>query len=158
MELTEHRKYALIVLGLFFLWGGVSFYWYTCGIKGFCGKEVAASAPIVSEARGGTQPELLTPPQETVCPGLITTYITQGRAHNPAHVEALEQFLNTYEGEDLPMDGIYGSHDIAAVKRFQNKYRSVILAPYGLKVATGNVHEATLYVINTIYCDSIIKQ
>ena len=155
MNLTEHRKYALVVLGLFFVWGGISYYWYACGIKNLC----AQQAPL-QEARGlGTGGHaVLQPPQHGVCKGLVFTYIIPGAKNDIDSVKGLEYFLYTFEGEEVPMDGTYDAKDIAAVKRFQEKYRSAILTPYGLTQATGSVRESTLYAINSLYCDSLIKQ
>lgn len=55
-------------------------------------------------------------------------------------VEKLEIFLNTYEGENLPVNGIYEGRDIAAVKRWQMKYRSYVLDPMLLKNPTGTIY------------------
>jgi hypothetical protein len=157
MELTEHRKYALVVLGLFFIWGGISFYWYTCGIKGFC----AQAEPVAVVSQGGGHAKggqgVQTPAVEE-CAGLMYQYVIPGAQNDPAAVKALEYFLYTFEGEDISMDGVYGTSDIAAVKRFQQKYRTTILTPYGLSQPTGRVQESTLYVINTLYCSSVVKQ
>lgn len=157
MQLTEHRKYALVVLGLFFIWGGISFYWYTCGIKGFCTPQepVAVVADRFGTAQGGKGIQMPVPQD---CKGLVYDYIIPSAQNNTDAVKALEYFLYTFEGENIEMDGIYSPSDVAAVKRFQEKYRSTILAPYGLSRPTGRVQEATLYVINTLYCSSVVKQ
>ncbi len=157
MHLPEHRKYALVVLGLFFIWGGVSYYWYTCGIKGFCAptEPVAVTTDRFGTAAGGKG---INAPEIQACNGLIFDYIIPGARNNTDAVKALEYFLYTFEGEDIPMDGTYDNADIAAVQRFQEKYRSTILAPFGLKRPTGRVQESTLYVINTLYCSSVVKQ
>lgn len=55
-------------------------------------------------------------------------------------VEKLEIFLNTYEGEKLPVNGIYEGRDIAAVKRWQMKYRTYVLDPMLLKNPTGTIY------------------
>lgn len=158
MNLTEHRKYALVVLGLFFIWGGVSFYWYACSIKNLCN---AAPQAALGKPQGGLGTGgriVLQTPKAEPCKGLVFNYIIPGAQNDTASVKALEYFLYTIEGEDTEMDGIYGQADILAVKRFQQKYRSTILAPYGLTRPTGAVREATLYVINTLYCSSVMKQ
>lgn len=55
-------------------------------------------------------------------------------------VKKLEIFLNTYENEKLPVNGIYEERDIAAVKRWQAKYKSYILDPMLLKQPTGTIY------------------
>lgn len=55
-------------------------------------------------------------------------------------VEKLEYFLNTYENEKLPINGVYENKDVVAVKRWQSKYQSFILAPMKLKKPTGTVY------------------
>ncbi len=37
--MTNSKKWSLLVVLLFFVWGGISYVWYTCGIKDFCEKE-----------------------------------------------------------------------------------------------------------------------
>lgn len=55
-------------------------------------------------------------------------------------VKKLEIFLNKYENEKLPVNGIYEPRDIAAVKRWQKKYKSFILDPMLLKQPTGTIY------------------
>ena len=55
-------------------------------------------------------------------------------------VKKLEYFLNTYEGEKLEVNGIYEPRDIAAVRRWQRKYRTFILDPMNLKNPTGTIY------------------
>lgn len=55
-------------------------------------------------------------------------------------VKKLEQFLNTYENEKLPVNGIYEQRDLEAVKRWQVKYRTFILDPMKLRKPTGTVY------------------
>jgi peptidoglycan hydrolase-like protein with peptidoglycan-binding domain len=60
--------------------------------------------------------------------------------NNKDDVKKLEYFLNTYENENLPINGIYETRDVQAVKRWQAKYRSFILDPMHLKSPTGTVY------------------
>lgn len=55
-------------------------------------------------------------------------------------VKKLETFLITYEHEKLPVNGIYEPKDVEAVKRWQSKYQSYILAPMLLKKPTGTIY------------------
>lgn len=156
MNLTEHRKYAIVVLGLFFIWGGISYYWYACSIKGLCTEQNQQVSESSGIGAGGHI--VLQPPIHEPCRGLVFSYIIPGALNDTDAVQALEYFLYTFEGEDVSIDGVYDTNDIRAVQRFQEKYRSTILKPYGLVRGTGRVQEATLYTINTLYCTSIIKQ
>ena len=65
--------------------------------------------------------------------------------------DALE-FLNAGEGEKLAVDGMYKTEDVAAVKRFQQKYGDQILAPWGEKTPTGKVLKTTTAKINLMMC------
>jgi hypothetical protein len=38
-ESFTQRWLAWLMVLLFFVWGGISYQWYTCGIKGFCPQE-----------------------------------------------------------------------------------------------------------------------
>ena len=95
---------------------------------------------------------------ETICEPYLTTYIKLGNKNDVGEVKKLQEFLNTYEGEKLPVTGFYGNMTFAAINRFQLKYSNDILLPwvaYGLpnsKSATGYVYKTTRYKINAIVC------
>lgn len=89
---------------------------------------------------------------ETECPMYLTGYIKYGGNNDAGEVAKLQVFLNTYEGNTLPVTGTYGPATLAAVNAFQNKYASDILTPWGAKGATGYVYYTTQKQINTIYC------
>ena len=55
-------------------------------------------------------------------------------------VKKLELFLNIYEHEKIPVNGIYEKRDVDAVKRWQQKYKAFILDPMRLKEPTGTVY------------------
>ncbi len=65
-------------------------------------------------------------------------------------VAQLESFLNEYEGEHLNVNGIYDIEDVAAVKRFQTKYRTAVLDVWKLPEATGYVGITTRLKINSL--------
>ncbi len=69
-----------------------------------------------------------------------------------AEVKTLQTFLNTTQGETLPLTGYFGSMTREAVKRFQKKYAAQILTPIGLSAPTGIVGNATRTVINSLAC------
>lgn len=55
-------------------------------------------------------------------------------------VKKLEVFLNTYENEKLPVNGVYEPRDVVAVKKWQSKYKTFILDPMLLKKPTGTIY------------------
>lgn len=69
---------------------------------------------------------------------------TVSKSNDKTEVKKLQVFLNTYENEKLVVDGIYKKQDIAAVKRWQEKYRAAILAPMQLKKPTGTVYSLSM--------------
>ena len=58
-------------------------------------------------------------------------------------VERLQEFLNDVEDEDLDENGEFDSATLAAVKRFQIKYKKQVLDIWGLDTATGFVGPTT---------------
>lgn len=91
--------------------------------------------------------------QLLACPVYLTKYIKLGAANDPAEVKKLQQFLITYEGfKSLTASGVYGQADFEAVKIFQTRYGSDILAPIGLINPTGYVAGMTVKKVNALYC------
>lgn len=83
----------------------------------------------------------------STCPARITFSgpIDVGVTTNKSlDVRRLEIFLNTYENEKLPVNGIYEARDIAAVKRWQLKYKTFILDPMQLKNPTGTIYTLSM--------------
>ena len=70
--------------------------------------------------------------------------------NNPEDVKLLEKFLNTFEGKNIPIDGIYSKDDFDAVVAWQEKYSDDILKPWGLKKGTGYVFTTSLKKIKEI--------
>jgi hypothetical protein len=76
---------------------------------------------------------------------VISQPIDIGLATNKkSDVMKLQTFLNTYENAKLPVTGYYGKADILAVKKWQEKYRSVILAPMKLRNPTGTIYTQSM--------------
>ncbi len=98
----------------------------------------------------GSQGEVLGAQDE--CPMYLTGYIKYGAQNDAGEVAKLQVFLNTFEGNTLPVTGTYGPATLAAVNAFQNKYAADILTPWGARGATGYVYYTTQKTINTIYC------
>lgn len=92
----------------------------------------------------------------SVCAPYLKTYIRYGAENNVDDVQKLETFLNEKQGESLAVDGVYGEEDVAAVKRFQQKYASEVLGVWGLSKPTGYVYRTTLMKINSFYCNTTI--
>ncbi len=96
------------------------------------------------------------------CSALITEVpMAQGLSNDPAQVNALQGFLNTEVGANLPVSGVFGPLTTEAVKTFQLKYWQEVLAPwvpFGLPTdhtATGLVGKTTAWKINMIFCPSL---
>ncbi|MDE1874985.1 MAG: peptidoglycan-binding protein, partial [Patescibacteria group bacterium] len=81
-----------------------------------------------------------------------TEFLKIGASNDPNEVRKLQYFLNVYEGNNLPIDGVFGTSTEAAVATFQLKYASDILAPWGISTPTGIVYITTSRKINEIYC------
>lgn len=73
-----------------------------------------------------------------------TKAIRLGAQNDTAQVKLLQEYLVTYEGESLPVTGVYSAADEAAVIRWQEKYRADILTPQGLAKGTGYVYTLSL--------------
>ncbi len=72
----------------------------------------------------------------------------QPSINTPTAVNNVLRFLNTFEGENLPLDGSYDVTDNAAVQRFQLKYKKEILDIWNLTEATGYVGITTRLKMN----------
>ena len=141
--MDTNKKWSALIVLLFFVWGGISYYWYTCGIKGFCN---APRAKMVQE-----KPK---PKPQPHCTEYLTQHIKLG-AHNDANeVRKLETFLVQHEHAHITIDGVYTQQDAQAVKEFQAKYAKDVLIPWGLTAPTGFVYKTTRDKINELYCAS----
>src|SRR5690606_27746970 len=65
----------------------------------------------------------------------------------------LQAFLNAFEGEGLSVDGFFDINTDAAVRRFQVKYFSEVLDPWGHTDSTGYVYILTKKKVNEIFCN-----
>lgn len=134
-------------------------FWYCNGINGGANTVCMANkgltpvtpvtpiTPVVPPATATCN--VPTPP----CTQYMTKFIKLGANNDPAEVEKLENFLETYEGvSGLNENGIYDQAMYNAVKRFQAKYTSDILTPWGFTAPTGYVYSTTVKKINELYC------
>ena len=166
------NKWTWAVLGAFVIWAFISSYWYVCGIKGFCQDEVIATdstisineqvddevadrpTDVIANTKTTTQTTEKTVTREKIveCDAYLDTYLRRGYQNSSNDMRRLEQFLNEYEGENLSVNGVFESSDEQAVERFQEKYRSEVLTPWGLSAPTGYVYRTTRDHINRLYC------
>lgn len=131
-----YKKQLLAVCAIAFVWALGSWHWYVCGVKGFC----PIPAPVSASVAQGN------------CNEYLTESIRVDWANSSEEVRKLQAFLNEYEGEELTLSGVYGAADEAAVRRFQERYRSEVLTPWGKNEPTGFVHTTTRTKINELYC------
>lgn len=93
------------------------------------------------------------PAASTVCPNMyLTAFLKYGGTNDTEQVKRL-QYVLTLDGETVVQTGVFDQATLAAVKAFQTKYASRILAPWGLTKPTGFVYLTTRRVINEIYCN-----
>ncbi len=91
----------------------------------------------------------------------LGNYLRYGAKNNPEDVKKLQEFLNKYEGENLPVTGVFGKLTRDAVIRFQQKYGEQILKPWisaghkNMDKGTGYVYKTTTRWINNMYCPSL---
>lgn len=90
------------------------------------------------------------------CELYLKKFIRLGRANDPFEVTKLEVFLNSFEGFNLPVNGIYEQRDFDAVSIFQKRYFSAVLTPWGITDSTGYVYITTTLTINQIYCQHTV--
>lgn len=86
------------------------------------------------------------------CERYVTDFLGPRRTNNPEQVRRLQTVLRDFKKMDIDITGVYDTKTTAAVKAFQEKYRSQILAPWGLSSGTGFVYLTTQKKINEIYC------
>lgn len=118
-----------------------------------------SSTPITVTATA-TQPMTVTPIATSLPNGYRfenNISFIQPEINRASDVRNLEIFLNDFEGERLAIDGVYGSADLAAVQRFQNKYRRQILEIWSLTEATGYVGVTTRLKMNSMLSNQAIS-
>lgn len=89
----------------------------------------------------GSSSTAVTPLPSVTCPAFIGYYKKGSRGPEVAKIQA---FLNTEVGAKLPTNGNFGPETEQAVKKFQQKYASVIITPWEtLPDATGYWYKTT---------------
>lgn len=114
---------------------------------------------LTSTSRGSTgyylpKPSTLKKKVETpMCTRYLGESIKLGVSNNVIEVKKLQAFLRNYEGFDgLVETGVYDKATFEAVIKFQEKYASEVLLPWGLQEGTGYVYQTTLKKINELWC------
>ncbi len=83
----------------------------------------------------------------------LNDYLRRDFNNDQAEVLKLQLFLKYFEGESaLTTTGVFDQATYDAVSRFQTKYRSDILSPWGYSSPTGYVYILTKKKINEIFC------
>ncbi len=83
----------------------------------------------------------------------LREYMRLGYNNNPVEVTKLQSFLRNYEGfATLEVNGFFDLATDKAVRAFQDKYRTDVLATWNLAANTGYVYYTTQKKINEIYC------
>ncbi len=87
----------------------------------------------------------------------LRDYLKIGWKNDPIEVLKVQVFLNVFEKENLSLTSVFDNSTYEAVSRFQNKYKSDILTPWGHTKPTGFVYILTKKKINEIYCNTLIS-
>lgn len=119
---------------------------------------VPVSTPVPPQSTGGGSSSSTSggssgyanPVLGTSCP-VITSFLKKG-VSNTSEVTKLQTFLKNVEKADVEVNGKFDDKTEAAVIAFQNKYKDVILAPWGVTKASGVVYITTASKINNIAC------
>lgn len=86
------------------------------------------------------------------CDPYLKTHMRRGYNNDSAEVLKLQTFLKEHLPYDLSESGQYDSATEAAVSDFQERYRSLVLDPWGISEPTGYVYLTTKKAINEIIC------
>ncbi len=86
----------------------------------------------------------------------LRDYLRRDWNNDSVEMLKLKSFLNVFEKENLSLTADFDQATFDAVSRFQNKYESDILTPWGHTAPTGFVYILTKKKINEIYCNTIL--
>jgi hypothetical protein len=73
-----------------------------------------------------------------------------GQKNDPAQVKLLQKYLNTYEGANLPVDGVYSDAVRRSVTQWQQAHAKEVLKPFGLAKGTGNMLEVSVKTMRSL--------
>ncbi len=85
----------------------------------------------------------------------LRDHLKMGWNNDPIEMLKLKSFLNVFEAESLSYTNVFDQATFEAVSRFQNKYFTDILEPWGHEAPTGFVYILTKKKINEIYCKAL---
>lgn len=88
----------------------------------------------------------------STCSEYLKSYLKYNQENDYQEVEKLQQFLSSHLGIDLKPTGFFGEKTLLAVKAFQQKYNTNVLAPWGIDEPSGYVYLTTRKAINEIVC------
>jgi hypothetical protein len=90
------------------------------------------------------------------CSATLTQNLRAGSSKNDAsQVTRLQEFLVNHGFGSFAPTGFFGPQTIAAVRAFQAKYASDILAPWNITEPTGLVYLTTTRMINLLSCTNL---
>lgn len=85
-----------------------------------------------------------------VCPVMTATIKLGSKTNDVSQVILWQAFLNKDLGLNIPLTGFFGPITFSATKNFQQKYRSVVLDPQGIRNPTGTIATGTRSMANTL--------
>jgi peptidoglycan hydrolase-like protein with peptidoglycan-binding domain len=86
------------------------------------------------------------------CDPYLKTHMRMGYNNDSDEVVKLQVFLKEHMPSALSENGLYDTATEAAVRNFQERYRSEVLDPWGINSPTGYVYLTTKKLINEIVC------
>ena len=122
------------------------------------GQISAAPVIVVGSGRGGVVTVAQAILGSAQCGNYIQGAIRIGSAaNNVLDIKKLQSFLIVNEGAAIEVTGIYDAKTIAAVRAFQTKYASEVLAPWSISYPTGEIIITTNGKINALICKRIYE-
>lgn len=83
--------------------------------------------------------------KELACPG-FTGYLKKGS--RGGEVKLLQAFLNKSLGLKIPLTGYFGTMTESAVKQYQQRNKTTVMDPWGLKTPSGWFYQSTRFQAN----------
>ncbi|MGB3988163.1 MAG: peptidoglycan-binding domain-containing protein, partial [Minisyncoccales bacterium] len=98
-------------------------------------------------------PDTPQPPDTPQLGSYPTQPIRLGADNDPDQVKLLQEFLNLFENAGLEVTGIFTKEDEAALIRWQEKYASDVLSPWGLTQGTGFLYTTSLSKMRELFLE-----
>ncbi|MFA6445861.1 MAG: peptidoglycan-binding protein [Candidatus Paceibacterota bacterium] len=143
-----------------YIWSGTSgLYGSTYSVsKTYPSIGTQTASLTVSSGDGQTRTVSCSPPvivaEATIAScNYLNDYMRIDWNNNPTEVRKLQIFLRDLQGySDTPVTGIFDQMTFNNVSKFQTKYVSDVLTPWGSNESTGFVYILTKKKVNEIYC------